>query len=375
MRASRSIKVSNRIRLRRGLTAGLGLAFFCSVLGLTYYGFQAEEAHQALRARDRELADSPAEQEAVKIVGGSARAATGKGASISKAETTNEAGLTPERRRLRRIRRTIRDIHANRLAQGGGEKSSEKSQGKPPPPSGPRGNLYFPELLNDPEYAELVKAQLQPRLEREWRPFLQRYQLDNAKRTALLSILAEEQLTLADLSQFAGNRNSGSGMAEEMVARNEWRKERDAQLRDLFGPDGDKQVNDYRLTQLYRGNFLDAFKVRLSYGPHPLEPLQEEHLSAVLGQWQADPDFKKRHEASSQIPSEGFIAAASSILDVDQRDALRELRDERTSIEPPSNVDAAFRAAALNRARAEAESRARVQAEMEANAGSKKVGR
>jgi RNA polymerase sigma factor (sigma-70 family) len=188
----------------------------------------------------------------------------------------------------------------NRKAADQGRLKPTAYTRRTPTPSGPSGNVFFSELMTDPEYARLAEIHFSQRNDERYARFRQLINTPekfDELRTLLNQKLIAEQTAddvLRENDMLAGDRISQlrntadqrlSRTRDTVAQRRRIYSEFEPKIRELLG---EENYQKYRLeyqsplmTQELR-TYLEALKMRLSYSPHPLSTDQESAIYAMF---------------------------------------------------------------------------------------------
>jgi hypothetical protein len=183
------------------------------------------------------------------------------------------------------------------------------------PPSGPHGNVYFPELFDDPAYVELVKKIQRPGLEKTYGAFLETLEGSPETKARYVALLLERAVALLDTS----SEGAPSTAREAAIDRIRRVKPFDEEIDELLG--AGKSL-ERQLTQSYPVcEIVKPFATRLSYSANPLSRVQENQLIDLINRapWNRD---TLRIIDEQKFPPE-VVAEAARILSPAQWQALQ----------------------------------------------------
>jgi hypothetical protein len=203
----------------------------------------------------------------------------------------------------------------------------------PLPPPVPKDAPYFVELLEDPEYLQLLRhrwrltdgSTIEQRLEKAGIP--------EAVRARVLEIEFENHTAISDLQSFV--REGGTDRAVALKAFETVRRENEAPLRELLGDAG---YTAYRrapvgsLSEMFDWR-LEPLAVRSSYLGAPLDSATRQRLLALM-QTSVSPGQAR----VAQPPSPEFVERARAILTPAQMVALDELAAEYQAAQQRRNL-------------------------------------
>jgi hypothetical protein len=201
-----------------------------------------------------------------------------------------------------------------------------------PEPFGPSGNVYFPELLADADYArQFMIWQRQQTATRYAELFAALAgALAPAELARFREALAEREMAASEVDGILITRSlqekTPLDRAEVVRTKAHVRRTCDDEIAQQFGAAVLAQLRAFEGNTGARQDLLDRLDLRLSYSAAPLQRGQAARLAEAYN--------ASRHAALRAAPgpgsalSDAFMAAAENVLEPAQLPALRSLRDE-----------------------------------------------
>ena len=232
----------------------------------------------------------------------------------------------------------IRELEAEALAQQR-PGSNEPGEGTPPEGTLAMGSAGaaravtqtggrvsdFQTLMEDPEFARMWNAQQRARLDGRYADLFRLLKLNPAELDRLKNLLVEKRNSFRDV--MAAARSEGINMREN---RDELRNlqaqaqaEIDASIRDLLGPAGFNQFQQYEQT-LPQRNLVTQLDQRLSYSAAPLNDQQSEQLVKILAETSSNRSGRRGPEITDDA-----VNRAAAVLTPAQKAALQQLQTEQ----------------------------------------------
>lgn len=210
-------------------------------------------------------------------------------------------------------------------------------------PSGPSGNVFFPELFSDPHYYALAKMERGFRDDLRYAPLYE--SLSGRLSTAQIAQLRETllQRDLADL-EIEGVLNAQAlqekrprDMSIASRLKVALRRQFDAELRQAFGNAIQAELVRYADLLSARAEIIDRLELRLSYSADPLTPEQVQQLAprVVAARQLAS---RNRPPGVPSVVSDELLAAVSAGLRPAQLPALQEVRTEMEGARVPGSA-------------------------------------
>jgi len=191
------------------------------------------------------------------------------------------------------------------------------------PPNGPHGNVYFPELFDDPAYLELVKNIQRPGLEKTYGAFLETLEGSPETKARYVALLLEKEIATLDTS----SEGAPSAARESAIDRMRRVKPFDDKINALLGSAGKAQ--ERQLAQSHPAcEIVNTFATRVSYSAEPLSRVQENQLIDLINlvPWNRD---TLRTIGERKFPPE-VVAEAARILSPVQWQALQKFAGTRS---------------------------------------------
>jgi hypothetical protein len=200
---------------------------------------------------------------------------------------------------------------------------------QPPPPSGPHGNLYFPELFGDPHYAQLYLTWMKQRQAERYAALFAALPLSAADLARFKELLLQREMATEEVDGILANQamrdKKAPDLREASQVKTRVTRAFDDEIRQTFGNAVWMQSAQFQGESAARQDFLDALISRLSYSPAPLENAQIKQL-LTLYRSTREAAYAK-HDYSSGM-SDAFVAAAQTVLKPEQIPGLLQIQLE-----------------------------------------------
>lgn len=290
------------------------------------------QLHRADAALEAKLAAATTEQSRLQATRSTLerrQSALANDLAQAKAErTATEAKLTPAERWRAALRVTIAELEKTPLGP-----QPQPVESRPREPSGPHGNVYFPELFSDPHYAQLYQTSVRPHVAQHFAKLFATLGLPEPARLRFEEMLLQEQMAMEEVDGILANQamreKSRPSFIEAARIKQRVRQTFEDELRDTFGEIAFATYRAFQNGSGARQEFVDALAVRLSYAASPLTDEQADRLAAAFTDAQMAA-FRDHIPASAAdiLATEGFTRAVSGVLQTDQLAALREIESE-----------------------------------------------
>jgi hypothetical protein len=195
----------------------------------------------------------------------------------------------------------------------------------PLPPPYPRNGTYFPELLDDPAYLQLVTEDWKLGMGSFEVQRLQTLNVPGAIVAKVMKIMCDDYLASLEIQRFPR-----TDPAAQRAARDDYmrvRRENEQTIRALLGEEtfaryqSNEGLSEQITTDLVTNGPL---AVRLSYSDSPLTDVDKQRLGALVNRMANPPKMP----AFKLWTEPEFLNQAQSILSPVQLDALRQLQEE-----------------------------------------------
>jgi hypothetical protein len=312
--------IANRLRLvlfASGLAACVALALFL----------------HASRLRAASLREQIATLRQMSPAGSITPAATGAeerslAATEEQRELAEWAALLEAARRIPELARREATLRVVRRIQA--EHTARPPPPRPLPPPEPRDSPYFVELLDDPEYLQLVAQRWRIGQGVQTEQQLARLDVPQAVRNKILELEFDTYTALLDVQRYsrddAGERGAATAASQKVRAEN------DTAIKQLLGDDAFAAYRDPTAagaieTRSRIDSIFEPLARRLSYSAAPLDPATRTRLTELLQSLSSSPSALY---ALPRTPE--FINRARAILQPAQVAALDELRVESEAV-------------------------------------------
>lgn len=211
-------------------------------------------------------------------------------------------------------------------AVGGASPAFRSASGAAPSPSGPHGNVYFPELFADPPYARLYltlvrhhSASRYAPLFAELAPSLPPAELARFKETLAVREMALEEVDgVLETQAMAEKRNVDRAQAQRI--KGDVRRTFDQEIVQNFGADVRARLLAFENNTGARQLFLDRLTRRLSYS----SPLTDAQAASLAELYRSSRGL----ESPPGLLGDKFLASAAAVLEPAQMSGLREIDQE-----------------------------------------------
>jgi hypothetical protein len=196
---------------------------------------------------------------------------------------------------------------------------------RPVPPPVPRDAPYFSELLDDPEYLQLVARSWRSTTGAYYEEKLSRFDVPEELRRKVVELEFDSQTAGLDAQRYL--RRDPAERTAAAAASKMLRDENNAAIRQILGEDAyatyRNPVAGRTVQELIPSSVFEPLATRLSYTGSPLDPATRQRLTEMLQSMSSPaPGVRTMTFAAD------FIERARSILQPGQVAALDELRTE-----------------------------------------------
>lgn len=181
------------------------------------------------------------------------------------------------------------------------------------------GRPYFPELLNNPEYADAVRVVTQQIVETKYGRLLARLNLGTIAQDRLEDLLTQREMARIDADGLLG---PDAGQTERMATKSNTVRDINEDIQTELGSQVSNALRAFSGKALYY-EAMDDLETRLSYTTTPLQPEQAEHLVGLLSQ-----ALGRVGSIYWNVP-DNVVAQSENVLSPPQVAALKQIQEEQ----------------------------------------------
>lgn len=192
----------------------------------------------------------------------------------------------------------------------------------PPPPQGPKG-MFFPELMDDPEYRRCYALISRPGYERREGTRLRQLGLPEGTVERIVDLMVERNMQVL---------LTNGKVSRTVPGTRDKKAEIDHEIRDLIGEKyAEYQKGGSAAAEGAAHMVLQKLQYRLAYSGYPLGAAQVESVVSAFSQ--GDRDWR-----TLSLTNDAVVAEVERLLSIEQRSALLALQEEAKASEQRSKL-------------------------------------